>query len=389
MYKARIPYRLKNYDLVIDQHRPKIICKDNCANITAYVYHRNRRRKKSESISTELKWEQGTKLTISAEGENAEKVVKSIAEWLYYKKTIEFDEEEFISQCMQRFADIRTEYNLHEEVLGQAKKNPLLKRELVSVLEGCTEQGIKEIEKRLPVWEEKNRKNSYYGGWIACFDFSSWNVTDLTADLVERMCAYYREKCGLLYGKMEQVRHYEKIIRAKEQLAVNGDVEAMFFLAEAYEVGRLCVRDREKVRTYFQMAKRAWAGALAEKYKAWLDKAVQNSGLEMIGNLGRAYIEGTFAEAAKKNHDVKLKREIKWLNKAIEADDGWAAFTKGNICYYGYGRWGERKQEAYNCYMKAAKSKESIYALEYGELRFKNGDLKTDVANTLVKALNE
>jgi hypothetical protein len=137
------------------------------------------------------------------------------------------------------------------------------------------------------------------------------------------------------------------------------------------------------------MARHTWAGELAEKYKAWLDKTVQDSGLEMIGRLGREYIEGAFAEMAKKNHDVKLKKEIRWLNEAIEAGDGWAAFTKGNICYYGYGRWGERKQEAYNSYMKAAKSKDSIYALEYGELCFRKGDLKKDVANALVKVLNE
>ena len=304
------------------------------------------------------------------------------------KTYLPFDEEKFIRQCMERFAEIRDDFGLDDDMLESAKANPLLERQLVPVLEGCNKHGIKEIEKRLPMWEVKNRKNSYYWGGIACFDFSSWNVTDLTADLVERMCVYYREECGLLYGKMEQIRHYEKIIRAKEELASSGDVEAMFFLAEAYEIGRLCVHDKEKVREFFKMAKRTWAGDLAEKYKAWLDKTVQDSGLEMIGHLGREYIEGTFAENAKKNHDVKLKKEIRWLNEAIEAGDGWAAFTKGNICYYGYGRWGERKQEAYNSYMKAAKSKDSIYALEYGELCFRNGDLKKEVANELVNALN-
>ena len=111
--------------------------------------------------------------------------------------------------------------------------------------------------------------------------------------------------------------------------------------------------------------------------------------MEMLGQLGREYIDGTFAEAAKKNNSIKLKKELKWLNKAIEAGDGWAAFTKGNICYYGYGRWGEKKKEAYINYQKAAKSKESIYALEYGELCFGNGDLKADVANASVKAFNE
>ena len=389
LYKAGIAYRLKNYDVVVDQHRPEVIYEDNCARTTAYVYRNNKRRKNSESAFTQLKWDHGTKLDICAKGENAEKVIKIIAEWLYNKKYIEFDEEEFLSQCMRRFADIRAEYNLNEEVLGRAKNNPLLERELVLVMKGCKEQGIKELEKSLPEWEEKNRRNYYWEDGTINVCFTSETIKDITADWVERMCIYYREKCGLLYGKMEQIRHYEEIIRGKEQLAANGDVEAMFFLAEAYEVGRLCVRDREKVREYFQMARHTWAGELAEKYKAWLDKTVQDSGLEMIGRLGREYIEGAFAEMAKKNHDVKLKKEIRWLNEAIEAGDGWAAFTKGNICYYGYGRWGERKQEAYNSYRKAAKSKDSIYALEYGELCFRNGDLKKEVANALVKVLNE
>ena len=389
LYKAGRVYRLKNYDVVIDQHRPEVIYEDNCARTTAYVYRNNKRRKNSESAFTQLKWDQGTKLDICAKGEHAEKVIKIIAEWLYNKKYIEFDEEEFLSQCMRRFADIRAEYNLNEEVLGRAKNNPLLERELVLVMKGCKEQGIKELEKSLPEWEEKNRRNYYLEDGTINVCFTSETIKDITADWVERMCIYYRKKCSLLYGKMEQIRHYEKIIRAKEELAVSGDVEAMFFLAEAYEVGRLCVRDRETVREYFQMARHTWAGELAEKYKAWLDKTVQDSGLEMIGHLGREYIEGAFAEMAKKNHDVKLKKEIRWLNEAIEAGDGWAAFTKGNICYYGYGRWGERKQEAYNSYRKAAKSKDSIYALEYGELCFRNGDLKKDVANALVKVLNE
>ena len=208
---------------------------------------------------------------------------------------------------------------------------------------------------------------------------------DITAKRIERMCDYYREQCKLLNKKIEQVRHFAEIINGKEQLASAGDVEAMFFLAEAYETGRLCDRDREKVRAYLQMAKETLAGDLTKKYKVWLDKAVQDSGLEMLGQLGREYIDGTFAVSAKKNKDVKLKKVIRWLNQAIESGDGWAAFTKGNICYYGYGRWGERRQEAYNNYKKAAKSKESIYALEYGEMCLRNGDLRKEVVDTCCK----
>ncbi|WP_026759958.1 sel1 repeat family protein [Selenomonas ruminantium] len=390
MYKVKRAYRLKNYDVVVDERSPEVICEDNCAWTTAYVYRGLRNRKNPKSI-TELEWEQGTKLKICAEGTGAKRIVKSIVEWLYNKKSIEFDEARFLSQCMQRFADIRNECNLDEETLRRAEKIRLVEREAALVLAGCTEQGIKEIEKKLPAWEEKKRQNDY--GWssgeILDFSLRESAPVDITANRIERMCDYYREQCDRLNWKMEQVRHFEEIINGKEQLASAGDIEAMFFLAKAYETGRLCERDMEKVRAYLKMAKEAFAGDLVKKYKVWLDKAVQDSGLEMIGRLGREYIEGTFAESAKKNKDVKLKKEIKWLNQAIESGDGWAAFTKGNICYYGYGRWGERRQEAYNNYLKAAKSKESIYALEYGELCLKNGALKEEVVKVLAQALSE
>lgn len=304
------------------------------------------------------------------------------------KKIIPFDEEKFLCQCMEKFAEIRNENNLDDDALKAAHHHPLLERQLVPVMEGCTAQGIKEIKEKLPEWEEKNRRKDYWWFCRAIFDFSLSTPIDITDDWVKRMCVYYREKCGLLNGKMEQVRHYEEIIKSKEQLAAVGDVEAMFFLGKAYEIGRLCVGDREKVCAYFKMAKDRWAGDLAEEYKTWLDKAVQDSGLGMLGRLGCEYIEGTFADSAKENNDVKLKKEIRWLNEAIESGDGWAAFTKGNICYYGYGRWGERRQEAYNNYKKAANSKASIYALEYGEMCLRNGDLKEEVVEALVEALN-
>ena len=85
LYKVKRAYRLKNYDVVVDERRTEIICEDNCAWTTAYVYRDNRRRKNSKSI-TQLDWEQGTKLKICAEGTGAKRIVRSIVEWLYNKK---------------------------------------------------------------------------------------------------------------------------------------------------------------------------------------------------------------------------------------------------------------------------------------------------------------
>lgn len=304
------------------------------------------------------------------------------------KECITFDEEIFIRQCMVRFAEIRSEHGFDDDILEAAQENPFLERQLVPVLEGCSEQGIKEIEKKLPEWEEKKRRENYW--WYGCdyFDLSLRKPIDVTGGWIERMCVYYRAKCGSLFGKMELMRHYEEIIESKEQLAAAGDVEAMFFLVKAYEEGRLCVKDTAKSLSYYKKAKDTWAGDLSRQYGKWLDKAVQDSGLEMIGSMGGEYIAGVFAEEGKKNQDCKLKKEIKWLNKAIEAGDGWAAFTKANICYYGYGRWKKRKQEAYNNYLKAAQSKDSIYALELGEMCLGNGTTHTEVVLKAVEAFN-
>ena len=429
--------------------RPEVMCEDDWAKATVYVCNKIRRADRKDiliSLAASYKsdvyiyvrgecidlkggtiwfenpdiWSQGTKLDICAVGEDAEEATNSIVDLFYSKysdeyleklisqgriereiikkkqkfyetKVIEFDEEKYLNQCRQRFLDIRKSYGLDEEVLRQAKQHPLLEYLAIPVLEGCTEQGLKEIEKKLPEWLEKNKRddNPYWFGGDGCYHFPIQVVIDVTANRVDDMVRYYNRKCFSLCEKMKAVYDFEKIIKVKDELAAAGDVESMLFLGEAYKTGRYCVRDEEKMRAYFQMAKDIWAGELAEKYRAWLDKAVQDSGLEMLRQLGREYIDGTFPKAAKKNNRIKLKREIKWLNKAIEFGDGWAAFTKGNICYYGYGRWGEKKQEAYKNYQKAAKSKESIYALEYGELCIKNGDFRAEIPSVLVRMINE
>ena len=435
-------------ELNLNKGRPEVICEDDWAKATVYVPNKIRRADRRDiliSLAVSYKsdmyiyvhgecidlkdvpilfeepdiWGRGAKFDICAVGEDAEEAVNSLVDLFYSKYSneyleklisqgrikreiirkkekfyettvIEFDEVKYINQCMQKFLDIRKSYDLNEDALKQAKQHPMLERLVIPVLEGCTEQGLKEIEKKLPEWLEKNKRSSNYcwpDGEI-CYRFPLHFVIDVTANRVDDMKRYYNSKCYELYVKMKEVYNFEKIIKVKEELAAGGDVEAMFFLGEVYEIGRICAHDKEKVQAYFQMAKDKWSGELAKKYKVWLDRAVRDSGLEMLGQLGREYIDGTFAEAAKKNNSIKLKKELKWLNKAIEAGDGWAAFTKGNIYHYGYGRWGKKNKEAYISYQKAAKSSESIYALEYGEMCLKNGDLKKEVVDALAKVLS-
>lgn len=294
-----------------------------------------------------------------------------------------FDEDKFLEECFRKFADIRNECSLDDETLKLAQEKPLLERHVMPVVEGCTVDGIKEMAEKVPDFDMENRL-PFFGGFVT---YSYPIVFDLTEEKISCMSSYYWKMCVLLRGKIEQVEGFEEILREKEERVSNDDVEAMFFLGKAYEEGRLCVKDEEKSLSYYQKAKDTWAGDLSRQYEKWLDKAVQDSGLEMIGRMGREYIAGTFAEEGKKNRDCKLKKEIKWLNKAIEAGDGWAAFTKANICYYGYGRWKQRKQEAYNNYLKAAKSKDSIYALELGKMCLENGNTHTEVLLKIVDSL--
>lgn len=40
----------------------------------------------------------------------------------------EFDEQKFLSDCMQGFSEIRNKYQLNEDTLKSAQNNPMLKK---------------------------------------------------------------------------------------------------------------------------------------------------------------------------------------------------------------------------------------------------------------------
>jgi len=81
-----------------------------------------------------------------------------------YKK---FDEAEFLIQCVRKFEDIRIMYNLNEEILKRAQEVSWLRKAAELVIEGCTEQGILEMEKnKLPEWEKEREK--YRQSWKKC-----------------------------------------------------------------------------------------------------------------------------------------------------------------------------------------------------------------------------
>ncbi len=410
-------------ELKMDEVAPEVVCEDNCAKTTAYVDRNIRASENIMELLTQLAssfaanikievrgksvdakdffsmlmahiaWEKGTKVDISAEGEDAEEAVRSIADLFYSglsdeylakmisqgrikrknkpAQTVfkEFDENEYLNRCMVKLADIRKKYNLDTDTLQRAKQNPWLVSLAELVLKGYTEQGILELKKELPVWEPRW---NFYDDYMPCV-FFSWlspeehEPKDPTTEAVDRMSRYYDEKCSLLSDEIKSYRQWKDEIERKNQLAAAGDVKTIIYLGKLYEKGaKWCKQDKEKARQYYKQIKDAWDNILAKRYEEWLDKAVRDSGFERIGMFGREYIDGTFRENAQKHPDAKYQREVRWLNEAMKAGDGWAAFTKGNICYYGYGRWKNRKKEAYNYYIKA---KDSIYAWELEKMR--------------------
>ena len=407
-------------ELKLDRCIPEVICKNNCAKATAYIRHNIRRRENPEiillqlasSFSSDIKiyirgkrinvkdlfsmftasarWERGTKLDITAEGEDAKKAVDCIAGLFYSrfskrylenlilegrlneedvpleKRTVKpFDEAEFLSKCMAKFPDIRKRYNLDEDILQWAKQNPLFAPLVELIMKGYTEQGILELKKKLPAWESRRFSFMDIYPWGTYFNQNFFDYSDPTADAVNSMSSYYDEKCSELKSEMESLQQFEDKIKRKEQLAAAGDIKTIIALGKLYEKGgKWCKPDKEKARLYYQNLNEAWDNIWLKRYESWLDKAVHDSDLERLGNLGREYIDGTFAENARKVSDGKFQREVAWLNKAIKAGDGWAAFTKGNLCYYGYGWWKKRRKDAYNYYIKASISPDAIRALE-------------------------
>lgn len=209
-------------------------------------------------------------------------------------------------------------------------------------------------------------------------------------DEVKFLSEYYEGTCRALRRKINDLEHFkkllcnlDKLLKEKEQLVAAGDVKTMFSLGKIYEEEEFGVQNKEKANAYYQMAKNTWKERYSKRYEEWLDKVAQDSGLESIREMGRAYIAGNFVQAGKRDYDKKLKKEIRWLTKAITAGDGWAAFTLGNIHYYGYGRCKQRRKAAYNKYLQAAQAKETIYALELGECQLQDETIAREVCQAL------
>lgn len=286
-----------------------------------------------------------------------------------------FDEDRFVSECLREFADIRKRHDI-EENLERVQQNPHMKQLVADVIEGCTEQGILVMASREPGWKSRKIPYRWRPKWFlipGVLDGVPIEgvVSSKTDAWIRHMKPVYAKKCKELHRKIECFKRFPEIIRKLEKQATDCDVRAMVLLGKMYEKGTFySVKDEEKALSYMKQAREVYADDLSKRYTLWLDKTVQRSKMEMIGRIGKEYMMGTLEEEGKKNKDLKLKKEMRWLRSAIKAGDGWAAFTLGHICYYGYGRWRGHMRDAYDNYTLASSSKESVYALEMGELCF-------------------
>ena len=273
-----------------------------------------------------------------------------------------FDGDKFINECWRKFVDIRKDHALNEEALKKAIGRPGLSELAGQILEGYTRKGIADIYQR-EGWKLVDGISYSFCGIL----FGHVPYQDPTETKVENMVRMYSRKCRKFKRKIDEINSCEAAIRENEEQAEAGDVKAMMFLVKAYEGGRILPKNKEKAQFYYQKMKDIWAGKMLPIYREWLDNKVLHSGMERIVNLGKIYIDGCLVESAKKSHDIKMKREIRWLEEQAKAGDGWAAFTLGNIFYYGYGHWGCKRKKAHEYYLQAAGSKEGIYALELAE----------------------
>ena len=103
-------------------------------------------------------------------------------------KDTAFDEDRFVSECMQSFADIRKKYNLDEE-LEKAQQNPQLQHLAEEVAEGCTQQGILAMASRESEWTV--RKVPYRWWWKGFSLKSEVAVSSKTDDWIKRMKRVY------------------------------------------------------------------------------------------------------------------------------------------------------------------------------------------------------
>lgn len=205
------------------------------------------------------------------------------------QKIKEFDETLFLKKCVGRFSEIRKKYQLDEETLKAAKSNPILEKMAEIVIDGCTVQGILKFAKGMIEWNYRKLGGDLRWSILGSIWYRPPFI-DPTEVMVKIVSENYEGTCRALRRKIDELEHLVKIIvnldewlRQKEQLVSAGDVKAMFFLGKNYEDKEFGVQNQEKANAYYQLAKDTWKERYSKRYDEWLNKAVQSSGLELIG----------------------------------------------------------------------------------------------------------
>ena len=267
-------------ELKLDECVPEVICENNCAKATVYIYH-NIKEDISKNISTLMElgesfkadikfnfqghcvalenlqtmyirsmiesifpggirpfvWKQGTKLDILAEGEDAKEAVKSIVE-LFYSRFSEEYLEKLISQekikrpISENKKTINTEHKAFDETefLSQCmhefadirkgfnlNEDTLMKAKENPILHRLLAPVIEGCTEHGILKMKKNNRIDCAQYNFDCIESTTPpTVIDDTADMVSSMSRYYCKKCYRLHVKMEKMNLLDEVIRIKD-----------------------------------------------------------------------------------------------------------------------------------------------------------------------------
>ena len=111
-----------------------------------------------------------------------------------------FDEEKFVDGCLQRFAEIRRNYDLDKENLEKAQENLQLRKLAAQILDGYTREGILAIYNR-------DKWKIHLMSWFmipGIINVVPQTMFDQTVYRIENMSRTYEDNCRLLWSGLRK-----------------------------------------------------------------------------------------------------------------------------------------------------------------------------------------
>lgn len=192
-------------------------------------------------------------------------------------------------------------------------------------------------EMRTFALEEKENEREEFGGReienVFPVELEEIEEASLEEEVYSKWTKEYKEARKSFYGSALEEPDEERGIRLYEQEAENGNVLALFDLAEIYKNGN--TEEKEKSAVYYQRAVKGW-NVLAEK-----ENLTNHQKGTILYKLGKCYDRGYGVE-----RDADQAK--KYYQSAENKGNNYAAYSLGNLFYYQ-----EKDQEAaYEHYRK-------------------------------------